>query len=199
MRSISRHDGLKAEVIEVLPELARRASKAEPFDIMAELIALAPIYGISDRTDEEWATLFSAYLEALAPLPIEAIRAGIVEYNREGEFFPKPGQIYQKAEPIARKLFQAAYRAKRAAEWVEQNPAPKSDEERARDRQALIEAGLMTPDGKFAPLNFKRVQDPERPKETPQEMAARLKRIADGTAAIEGGKPLSADDLPEAI
>lgn len=181
---------MRQEVVEVRGELARRAERAADIDIMGELIALAPIYGISDRTDDEWSMLFGAYLEALSPLPIEAIRAGIVDWNREGEFFPKPGQIYSRAEPYAVKLRMAAYRARLAAERVEKVQNAPTDEERAADRQRLIDAGLMTEDGVFTPLNFRKVETTP-PVETPQAMAERLRRLADGT------KPVETDPLPE--
>lgn len=199
VRSIAGHAGMLAEVVEVRGELARRAEKAQPVEILAELIALGPIYGISDKSDDEWSMLFGAYLEALAPLPLEAIRQGIVDWNREGEFFPKPGQIYTRADPYARKLRMAAYRAARAAEWVEKNPPEKSEAERLADRQKLIDAGLMTPDGEFAPLTFRKVdRGPAAPKETPQEMAERLARLGDGTKTIETER-LPTEEPEEAI
>lgn len=197
VRQIARTPALQREVREVGAEVQARGARADAVDILAELIQLAPVYGISDRTDDEWAVLFGAYLEALAPLPLEAIRQGITEWNREGEFFPKPGQIFQRAEPFARKLWQAAYRAKKALEWVETNPPPKSDEERARDRQRLIDEGLMTPDGKFVPLQFRKVVEPGRPKETPAQMAERLRAVADGTAPVQTEG--LADAIEEAI
>lgn len=197
VRQIARTPALQREIAEVGLEVQARAAKAEAFDILAELIKLAPIYGISERSDDEWALLFGAYIEALESLPIEAIRQGITEWNREGEFFPKPGQIFQRAEPFARKLWKASYRAKKAIAFVETNPPPKTDAERAADRQKLIDEGIMTPDGRIAPLQFRKVETPARPKETPDQMADRLRAIADGTAPVQ--TETMADAIEEAI
>lgn len=184
------------EVQEVGAEVHRRGQPATALEIIAELIKLLPVYGVTDRTDEEAASLFVSYVEALGVLPLEAIREGIIEVNREATFFPRPGEIFKKAEPHAHPLRVAAYRAKRAAEWVERNPPPKTDAERAADRQRAIDEGILDANGKVI-LNFKPVAPP-RPRETQQEAAERLRRIAAGAEEIRTD-PLPPPEPEEAI
>lgn len=196
VRRIGRSDRLMAEVREVGAEVARRGAAAGPTDIMAELVKLAPTYGIRDLSDGEFAELFSTYLRALAPLPLEAIREGIVQWTRDGNgFFPKPEQIFQRAEPFAHPLRVAAYRAKKAIDHVERNPPPKTAEERAADRQRAIDAGVLNPDGTVN-LTF-RTPVESRPRETAQQMADRLRKVADGSHPIVTDPVL--DQIPEAI
>lgn len=184
------------EVREVGAEVHRRGQPADPDEIISALFLLLPVYGVTDRTDEEAASLFVSYVEALGVLPLEAIREGIIEVNREATFFPRPGEIFKKAEPHAHALRVAAYRAKRAADWVEKNPPPKTDAERAADRQAAIDAGILDANGKVI-LNFKPTSE-SRPRETQHEAAERLRRIAAGAEEIRTD-PLPQPEPPEAI
>lgn len=169
-----------------------RGAAAEAIDIMQALVELAPTYGLRDLSASEYDALFRVYLEALAPLPLEAIKEGIVQWSRDGNgYFPKPEQIYQRAEPFAHPLRLAAYRAKKALTWAEDNPPPKTAEERAADRQRAIDAGILNPDGTVN-LTFKPVAE-TRPRETAQQMADRLRCIADGVEKIE------TDPMPDHI
>lgn len=135
-RSIARNPALKAEVAQVAPRLAEWAKPAEPDRIMRKLVELAPIYGIGDRSATEWGVLFRAYLEALAPLPFESIEVACTLWNREASYFPKPGELFKLAEGSANRLRLAAWRARKAAEYVDNLPPPApSDEDRARVAQ----------------------------------------------------------------
>lgn len=196
VRRIARSDRMMAEIREIGAELQARAAPATAIEILQVLIELGPTYGIRDLTDAEYDQLFAVYIRALSPLPIETIRAGIVIWSRDGNgYFPKPEQIYQRAEPLAHPLRMAAYRAKKARTWVEDNPPPKSAEERAADRREAIRMGILNEDGTVN-LLFRQPVDAS-PRETPQQAADRLRRIADGVEKIETA-PL-ADEIEEAI
>lgn len=206
VRQIARTPKLKEKAVEVAADLEERASKATAVEMMAVLIEHGPVYGIRDLSDGEYEALFIAYLRSLAPLPIEAIREAFVIWGRDGNgFFPKPEQLFQRAEPYAKELWMAAYRAKRAVSFVEDNPPPKTDEQRRADIEAAKAAGILDAEGKVI-LNFK-TDDTRRvgpPGETRQAMAERLRRIADGREPLPAPDhppaPVpAADDIPEAI
>lgn len=132
-RAIARNPALKAEVAEVAPRLAEWARPASAEAIMRKLVELAPVYGIGDRSEAEWASLFSAYLDALAPLPMESINTAAVLWNRQASYFPKPGELFKLAEANANRLRSVAWRARRAAEYVDAlPPPPPTDAERAQ-------------------------------------------------------------------
>ena len=182
VRQIARVPKLKDKAVEVAADLEARAVKATAIEIMAVLIEHGPVYGIRDLSDGEYEALFMAYLRSLAPLPIEAIREAFVIWGRDGNgFFPRPEQLFQRAEPYATDLRMAAYRAKRAATHVEDNPPPKTEAQRRADIEAAKAAGIIGADGKVI-LNFK-TDETRRvgpPGETRQAMADRLRRIANG-------------------
>lgn len=102
------------------------------------------------------------YFAVLSQLPAEAVISGFAEYDRlpDSQYFPRPGKLLALCDPFAAKLRIAAGRAQMAANRTPTKVAEKTPEELAAERQALIDAGHMTPDGKMAPLNFKRTLDP---------------------------------------
>lgn len=187
---------MMAEVRDVGAEVMARGGPSSPVEILKVLIELGPTYGIRDLSDGEYDQLFATYIRALAPLPLEAIREGIVVWSRDGNgYFPKPEQIFQRAEPFAHPLRVAAWRAKKALSWAEDNPPPKTEAERKADRQKAIDAGILNADGTVN-LTFKPLVE-SRPRETPHQAAERLRRIADGVDRIVTN-PLT-PDIEEAI
>lgn len=186
-RRISASPGMRAKAIEVASDLAQRAKAAGDTKVMAVLVEHAPTYGLGNKSSGEYGALFKVYLRSLEPLPLEAIRAAFVDWTRDGTgFFPRPEEIFKRAQPHAEKLWMAAYRARKAVEKAERRPMQKTAEEKARDRQAAIDAGVIDANGNVI-LNFK--SDPNARRvgggETRQEMAARLRRLAEGESIGE--------------
>lgn len=204
-RAVAASPSLKAKVREVVNDLQDRATKAEPVQIMALLVEHTTVYGLGNKSPAEYEALFAIYLRALAPLPVEAIREAFVVWGRDGSgFYPKPEQLFQRAEPFAKELWMAAYRAKRAAAHVESNPPPKTDAQRRADIEAAKAAGIIGADGKVI-LNFKTTERRVGPPgESKQAMADRLRRIASGEEPlpqVSAPPPLPEppEDVEEAI
>lgn len=174
-RLIGRVPALLAEVRRIAPRLNARQQPTGAEGVLAQLVPLIPVYGVSDRSESEWAAFWGAYIDALEILPPEALAEAIVAYNRQAKFFPKPGELFMLAQEAATRVRTAAYRAKKAAEWREPGPSPMtvSDEERAR-RKAEVDAlrrgglGLKS----FAELHPPRHADRHA-------VADRLRRTAD--------------------
>jgi len=203
VRQIARVPKLKDKAVEVAADLEARAARADPVDIMGLLVEHSSVYGLGNKSPGEYQALFSIYLRALAPLPIEAIREAFVIWGRDGSgFYPKPEQLFQRAEPYAKELWMASYRAKRAAAFVEDNPPPKTEEQRRADVEAAKAAGILDADGKVI-LNFKTDQSRRvgPPGETKQAMAERLRRIASGEEPLPqiSAPPPLVEEVEEAI
>lgn len=194
--SVSRVPALAKEVREVLPRLLAHVEPASDEEIVELLLEAAVIYGIPDRSDAESATMFRIYLETLSGLPIEALRLGMLDWNKAASYFPKPGELHTRALVHATNLRTIIYRAKRAAEFQEKHPTPMTPEERAASRQKLIDEGLMTPDGKMI-LTRKPAPPPRPPARSPQEVAAGLRAAAAVKSTIPPPSPI--DDIPEAL
>lgn len=178
-RIIGRSPALLSEARNVAEALKARAAPAQDTEIFAILVDHAPVYGIRDLSPPEYERLFSVYLRALEPLPMEALREAFVDWSRTGSgFFPKPEQIYQRAERVASALRMAAYRAQKAVRWRDDHRPPKSAEERARDRQAAVDAGLIDENGRVV-LNLRTTRTSTMVKETRSDMADRLRRVAE--------------------
>jgi hypothetical protein len=142
--------------------------------VQTALTECATVYG-SPWDDERLAAVGMAkYFAVLSSLPAEAVLRGFEDYDRQPDsrFFPRPGQLLALCEPHARKLRIAAGRARMARERLPSKAEkPKSPEERERERQALIDAGHMNPDGTFKPLQFKSAPPP--PPSTPSVKSPR--------------------------
>lgn len=186
---IARNPALLDEAKRVAPELARRAQAIDEPTLLRLLVSLAPLFGVSDRSPEEWGTFFGHYLDALNVYPLEAIEEAILLWNRGASpeaaalgvnpapFLPKPIDLSRLAMPTATRLRMVAYRAKTASEAKSRTPRQKSAEEIAADRKAAIDAGIFDENGKVI-LNFK--TDESRrvgSGETRQQMADRLRRV----------------------
>lgn len=66
--------------------------KAAVIETLAPLLA---VYGVADRSKGEWTAFWRYYLDSLADLPLECLRAGVSAYVKRStsEFFPKPGPL----------------------------------------------------------------------------------------------------------
>jgi hypothetical protein len=77
---------------------------------------LVLVFGVSDsaRTSAFW----KVYLQALRDLPVAALEQAVQDYasSPESLFFPKPGQLKALALKRAEPIYQAASRAKSAAD-----------------------------------------------------------------------------------
>lgn len=121
------------------------------------------------------------YFAVLVDFPLEALLRGLEDFDRspEGRYgWPKPGMLVQLCEKHATTLRIAAGRARLAAGRLATKAPEKTDEEKARDRQKLIDDGIMTPDGKIAPLTFKPMPKPVY-KPLDLANAEALKRVAE--------------------
>jgi hypothetical protein len=103
------------------------------------VVPLATLYGLADRSEEEWATYWSFYIAALGSLPYEALEQAVAQYVKQGEFFPKPAALYKLAEPYAERVRIAAWRAKRIAEHRPDAKPHMTAAERADMRAKLSE------------------------------------------------------------
>lgn len=198
---VSRSPALRAKAQEVASDLKARAAKADPVDLMGLLIEHAPTYGLRDLNAEGYRALFAVYLRALEPLPLEAIQAAFVQWTRDGNgFYPKPEQLFQRADPVAKDLWTAAYRMDKVLQIEERKPRQMSAEERARDRQAAIDAGVIDANGKPI-LNFKTIEARRvgPAGENRHQMADRLRRIADGREPLPTPSAPPPDHVEEAI
>jgi hypothetical protein len=158
------------------------------------LTASATVYG-SPWDDERLAAIGMAkYFAVLSELPTEAVLRGFADYDRlpDSRFFPRPGQLLALCEPHARKLRIAAGRARMASEKLPK-PKPPTAEDKARDRQALIDAGHMNPDGSFKPLAFGS-SAPRPPADTPSVKSPRP--VGDVLARDPHLQALRADPIP---
>lgn len=136
------------------------------------LLEAATVYGSPWDNDDLASVGMGRYFAVLSHLPAEAVRKGFDAYDRQPDsrFFPRPGQLLALAEPFAIKLRIAAGRALLVRERLpSKSAALKTDEDRARERQALIDAGHLNPDGTMKPLEFKKA--PEPPPSTPSMRA----------------------------
>ena len=90
--------------------------------------ALAPlvlVFGLGDQATSP--QFWKVYADALGDLPRIALDRAAAEWPKIGKFFPKPAEIRELALKHALPLRQAAYRAKKALEPVEDKSVPESE------------------------------------------------------------------------
>jgi len=156
---------MRADAIAARSALERRQRPCGAEGVAILIMPLVGVYGLADRNEEQWASFWKTYIDVLGELPFDALEAAVKAYAREGEYFPKPAQLYKLAEPIAIKIRVAAWRAKRIAEYKPPIARQISDEDRQKVRAMLAEFKLTPP-----PVPATR--------ETPQQMAERLRKMA---------------------
>lgn len=166
VRELAADPVIRADAIAARSALERRQRPCGAEGIAILIMPLVGVYGLADRNEEQWASFWKTYIDALGDLPFDALDQAVKSYAREGEFFPKPAQLYKLAEPVAIKIRVAAWRAKRIAEYKAPVVKRVSEEDRAKVRAMLDEF-------KVKPL------PPSATKETPQQMAERLRKLAE--------------------
>lgn len=193
IRLISINPTLRAEAERLLP-VFEAAAGAKPHpdpdtheDLLSELLVIhaAPL-GVKQHGPEGWANMWDVYLDTLMDTPVEWVRGAFDRWhhglayptNKERHaFYPRPAELVAQAEAYHREIVMAAYRCRKALEWKEA-PTPMTQEQRKAERDAAIAEGLLTPDGR-PNLSLKGFEEPSRPAQSPQEVAARIRGQAD--------------------
>jgi hypothetical protein len=194
VRLIAINATLRAEAERLLPQLEAAKAPATEEELLEILVRHAPQYGITAKMAGEWGAFFGAYLDALHGLSPYAVEEAFVRWNR-GEspagqawkdFYPRSAQLVLLAQEARAEIACAAYRAKRAMEYVEkQTPRQISDEERRKVAEDFKKLAAMT-----APRRMPVAPPP--PRWTQAEAAARILR-----AAATSAPP--ADDVGDVI
>lgn len=198
IRLVAINPTLRAELDRVAPSLIGALTPADPASLMLELVRHAPALGVHAKDDGEWAALFGVYLDALADLPLGAVSEAFARWHRSElypkdpgrhAFFPKPAELYSLAAPWWTKIRTAAWRARRAVEYVERKLPREIPEE---ERKAVAE-GLKT----FAEQLAKRREIPRAvgPRMSRQAMAEQIMRGASVQAVELDMPPLDPGEI----
>ncbi len=187
-RLIGLNATLRAECERVLPELEAAKVRAEPEAIL-ELVARRMVaYGITANMAYSHGVTWESYVTALEGFPLYAIEAAFDRWDRgEGTkgdvaaagYPPRPPQLAILAAPGKTELWTAAYRARKALEHVERSGADWTPERKRAERQKMIDLGFLNPDGTpNLQLRPKTVPLAQRPRQSPQEVAERLRSMS---------------------
>lgn len=146
VEGIVANPALHSEVKAALPALiAARDAAMRPASIdgLARVIAdRFAIYPQPDRTEQEWASWWRAYHDALSDVPLASVEAAMKAWVRSPErFMPNPGQLRDLASKQTIPEYLAAYRARLAAAQ-EPHRISKPDAEARRKMVAEVLAGI---------------------------------------------------------
>lgn len=113
------------ELQSVVGKLESHAQGCGAKAVIAALAPLVTLYGVADRSENEWTAFWRFYIDALEGSPVEALRAGVADYvgHPKSEFFPKPGPLKALVDKRASPILTAMGRASRAARQIEQRQA----------------------------------------------------------------------------
>lgn len=159
IRLVAKTPALREEAQRVASSLWAKTQEppapAERF--VAELIRHALALGVSDRSQAEWADLFSIYQKALGHFSMAAIESAFDRWHkrelypndpgRHG-FFPKPAELYELAQRYMNEIGMAAYRARKAIEFAEDKGVEWTPERKRIEREKAVALGYITEDGK---------------------------------------------------
>lgn len=175
-RRVAQVPAMREELERSGTALVRAAYPATDEEIQEEVMILMAAYGVSKKEVLEHASALLVWGEALAGLPLDAIRVGRVEASRTCTFLPKPADVYKAAKAYATELQVVAYRAKAAMEALNhREPKVKPDERMSHEEMKA--AGYMDAQGRVILGRPKPIATttPTRPRESRHEMAARLR------------------------
>lgn len=142
---------------------------------------------------QEWEAMIGPYEAAFAHMPLACLTQAFEAWRRgEGEknplwatIFPRPDQLARLAEPFWLEERAKQYRERREREGPRQFTA----EERATERQKMIDAGYLNADGTpNLARSAKHIPAPDHPRRSPAEVAQELR---DHAQARFGGAPIS--------
>lgn len=183
-----------AEIKRLAPDLVAASLPAGgDFVRLVLLERIAPVCGVPWEDDSVGDVALREYETALGDLPVEALHRGIDAFHKspESRFFPRPGPLREFCLPHAHRLFAASFLARTVAARDAKVVAPRTPEQRAAEREALIAAGHMNPDGSMNLTTRKGPPPAPSTGETRAEMAERTRRLA---AELEARKPLPPSD-----
>lgn len=114
----------RSDVAAALPALEALAAPCGSKAVVATLVPLVTLYGVSDKSEAEWKVFWGFYIKAMEELPLDALRAGVTDYTKaaDSEFFPKPGPLLALCEKHAAPVRTALSRARRVSK--SENPQP---------------------------------------------------------------------------
>lgn len=198
VRLIALNPTLRAETERLLPVLEEMKQPASREEIILIIAREMPAWGVSTKHAGEFGVTYASYADALEGLSAYAIEEGVVRWNRGeghkdlamGGFPPRPAQLSILANDAKRELWMAAYRAKLALQHIEKTWTEWTPERKKAERQKMIEAGYLNPDGtpNMTGHGPKGMPEAARPQRSPQEVAAELRSHAQ---ARYGGAPIS--------
>lgn len=86
---------LHPEARTVLAGLAQANVPATSVEIVGELAPLIALYGVPDKSEDEWAAFWRIYVEDLGRYPVWAIASATRAYRRQKDanWFPRPGPL----------------------------------------------------------------------------------------------------------
>lgn len=185
--AFSKSPALRDEAIALLPALdaAKAPVSREAFALI--MTKQRVVFGIGDREAGEWTLVLEGFYGVLQEFSAGAIEEAFIRWNRGegnakpglGAFFPQPSQLYPLAKKAKNEVWVAAYRARKALEGTQPSRTGLTAEQRAQERQKLIDAGHLRPDGTFnTDFGLKTMAQPSRPQKSPQQMARELREVA---------------------
>lgn len=198
-RLIALNRTLRAECERMLPMLEMQKAPAERADVLEIIARRMVAYGVTENLAFQHGVRWDSYVAGLAGMPANAIEDAFDRWDRgEGTggnmtyagLPPRPPQLALLAQVGKTEIWTAAYRAKKALDHVEKEAQHFTPEQRAAERQKMIEAGYLNADGSpNLTLSAKAMPEPHRPRHSPSEVAAQLR--ATDAAARHGGAPIS--------
>lgn len=179
---MARVPALVDEVRRIAGTLQEAAKPSTKEQVLHRVLRIMAAWGVTEKDAKEHSAGLTLWVEALMPLPMEAIEAGVLECGRTCKFLPRPAEVYQAALPKANELRLLAYRAKKAAEHAERTKPPTQER---MTKAEMIAAGFMDEAGNVILGKSKPIPPvASRPRETPQQAAEKIRRAAEEDVAI---------------
>lgn len=190
IRAIAEAPGLREEAARILPHLQAmldgRATNAELGVALQPLLLVKrkPDFGKGEEAQRLTLAWQALYYEQIRKFPLAAVKVGVKDLVATHRFpdMPQPAELVAAIEPHAVALRTAHYRLKEAVRAAP--PTPVSEVDRAANRRRMEEMGWLDRNGNVDPKRIlarePRPASPRaHPTESPQEMAARLRRSAE--------------------
>lgn len=197
-RIIALNATLRAECQAALPALAAAKEPATEVEALEVISRRMVAYGVTTNLAFSHGVTWDSYVTALEGVPLHAIEDAFDRWDRgEGVkdieaagFPPRPPQIALLAIKAKQDIYTAVYRARKALEHVEKRGIEWTAERKAAERQKMIEAGYLNPDGTpNMSLKARGMPKAPKPSRSQHEIAEELRRT--DAQARQGGAPIS--------